>query len=192
MTEIILTLAQYDHVVTLAEQRQAAKIAGTSKKYSKDSSDLEVTIKGMAAEYAFSLLLGLQPDFDAKTTGDQGVDFVLPNGVTIDAKFRGKQGQDFALHSDDIAEFKADLGVLLWPTKYQRSFKFVGWVKRETFAKRAKRIKLAGWRLVMPWQQMRDPNTLITHIEKLPPVPQPQQNDPQKPAPIYLRGAWIG
>ncbi len=191
MTEIILNLTQYNHIVTLAQQRQAAKIAGTSKKYSS-SSDLEITIKGMSAEFAFGLLLGLQPDFDAKTTGDQGIDFVLPNGVTIDAKFRGKQGQDFALHSDDIAEFKADLGVLLWPTKYQRSFKFVGWIKRETFAAKARRIKLAGWRLVVPWQEMRDPSTLIAYTKKLPKAPQPQQNDAPTHTPIYLGGEWIG
>lgn len=156
--KINLTLEQWYYVKYKAILRQRAKLNGTSKIFS-DYSDLDITIYGMAAEYAFGLMIGKYPNFDATINGDGGIDFTLDNGMTIDVKYRSQRNRDFALNTDNIDDFIADIGVLIWSCG-KRCFEFVGWIDRETFAHEAKVMKLKGWRLVYPYQKLNNPELL--------------------------------
>lgn len=155
-----LSLSEWEDIEIKAEARNNIKMPNTSVRVDNKKTDLQIHIYGMAAEYAFGKLFGLQPDLGAQLKGDAGYDFVFPGGLTAEIRYRFERNRDFSLYSDRLEDFKADFGVLVWPGPSVRQFEIIGWVSKVGFAMMAKRKYLKGWRLLVPWQWLRKPEEL--------------------------------
>ena len=118
---------------------------------------------GLGAELAFARLFDLPFNDYIGITGDGGVDFTLPNSLTIQIKCRGKRNQNFAV-MPDLVDFKADIGVLMWPVTPEirpvTAFEVAGWVSRVSFFQLAIRGNFRGERLYVPHVKMHDPALL--------------------------------
>lgn len=180
--EVILSVRQWAEVETLARARNAAKAAGTSKRFDDTQSDLDLHIIGMMAERAFCIACDLttEAQTDASLHGDDGIDVRLKNGKGIEIKYRGERGRDFAINTASIDDFKAEIGVLMWPGQRARSFEIVGWITRDRFAEIAEVVHLRGDRLLVPWQRLSSPHRLINRIRQVQRVSTPT------PAPLLL------
>lgn len=161
-----LTPEEKEYVLAKAKERNEHKVVGTSRRYDPRRTDLDLHVFGMEGEFAFSKITGLPHMFDTLSLkGDDGYDFILDNGLTIDVKHRCERDRDFALENDSLSSFKADIGVLMWPGHEPNSFEFVGWTSRVHFALQCERHRLLDWRLLVPWQKMRNPKELLAMID---------------------------
>jgi hypothetical protein len=158
---------EWAYIEAKAQERNSIKVVGTSKRFDPRKTDLRIHTYGMASEYAFAKLTGLTANLDAKKKGDDGFDFKLDNGLTIETRYRFERKRDFALNTDSLNDFTADIGVLIWPGSLPRSFEIVGWTTRVHFALQCERHRLRGWRLLIPWEKMRDARELTSLINNL-------------------------
>jgi len=111
----------------LAKQRDSTKAATchNGRVSRKDSEKRH--LRGLAGEIAFARCFGFDVDDERRPDGDPGYDFVAPCGATIDVKTRAEAGKDFALTGDDLGDFDAHCGVLVWPVPDGAAMRLVGW-----------------------------------------------------------------
>lgn len=108
-----------------------------SRRFSYRKSDLQIHLEGVTGEYVVSKSLCLPYDPRPLPGGDKGQpDLVLPSGRTVQIKYREKKGWDFALNGVNPEDFKADLGVLVYPDDL--GAEVVGWITREDFERGAR------------------------------------------------------
>ena len=129
--------------------------------------------EGCRAEYAVERDLGGVADWSVRPGGDNGEpDIFFPHlDMTGQVKYRGQRGWDFALRTNNILDFRADLGILVWPadgddvrsTDYQ-SVDIVGYITQEQFKERAI-VKGYGYgdRLVVEANQLQPAEELAPH-----------------------------
>jgi hypothetical protein len=148
----------------IAEARNAPKMAAgvTNYRIDPNQSDFDLHFKGLKAEYAVAKALGVPFDLSISLGGDDHEkDLLLADGRTVSVKFRTQRGWDYALTRDRLSEFKADLGILVWPAEGD-ALELVGYVTREDFAIRARRKNFTyGDRLVVEAAQMRPIDELL-------------------------------
>ena len=121
-----------------------------SKKFDQTRSEYETHYIGVFGELGILKGCGLEIDEEAWLGGDQGIDCVLPCGLTLQVRYRAKRGWDYALNSDNLREFKTDIGILGWPGEEKDSVEIVGWTTKAHFALLAHRDNFKhGDRLVL-------------------------------------------
>jgi hypothetical protein len=141
---VTLTSDELEWLSELAHKRNDPKMAAGVPNYKIDPNkkDFDIHHMGIKAEYAVAKYLGLELDTTFSLHGDDHRgDLIHHDGRTISVKFRTSRGWDFALTRDKLSEFRADLGVLVWPAPSRRRdtsgcerFEIVGFVSREAFA----------------------------------------------------------
>lgn len=128
-----LTPKEMAQIKEIAGARNQIKIDNdiVSHKWTDEKSELDIHTLGMAGEYAVSRLLGVPVDLNIHVCGDAGWDLTDKKGIfRVEVKTRGKPGWDFALNSDNLKDFQADIGVLVWPTRQSDTFEVVGWTTK--------------------------------------------------------------
>jgi len=85
------------------------------------SKDYELV--GLSGEVAFSEFSGLEVDWEERPSGDKGVDFITPNGMTIDVKTARKA---FNLIHEENKPF-ADIYVLAQYMDDTEESTLIGW-----------------------------------------------------------------
>ncbi len=160
--EYQLTAEEASFAELIARERTAPKLKYkvASKKIDPRKTDFEITRDGTKAEVAVAQMLGIRPDCRIFIGGDKHEsDLIAPDGQTISVKYRTKRGWDFALTADDVKEFKAGIGLLVWPTRAgtRDAYEIVAWVDRACFQVAAKITNYGyGKRLVMRQSEMHD------------------------------------
>jgi hypothetical protein len=118
----------FDDMYDLACQRDDPKVRfnqhsawRTSMDAKSKPTSLYNHLVGLLGEYATGQLLG-GADVDRRVWADHGdrdeadISLVVGGGTTVQVKTRTRWGWDFALSDTDPAEFRADLGVLVYPS----------------------------------------------------------------------------
>jgi hypothetical protein len=126
-----------------------------SKKFDKTRSEYDTHYIGVFGELGILKGCGLEIDETAWLCGDQGIDCILPCGLSIQARYRAKRDWDYALNGDDLNEFRTDIGILGWPGKEKDSVEIVGWTTKAHFALLAHRDNFNyGDRLVLHYKKL--------------------------------------
>lgn len=126
-----------------------------SKKFDSNRSEYETHYIGVFGELGILKGCGLKIDETSWLAGDQGIDCVLPCGLTLQVRYRAKRGWDYALNSDNLGDFVTDLGILGWPGEEPNSVELVGWTTKAHFALLAHRDNFKhGDRLVLAYQKL--------------------------------------
>lgn len=110
------------------DRKEALRIK--SKKFDRSKSEYQAHYEGIFGELGAARALGLPIDTNELLSGDKGVDFTLPSGLSMEIRFRTKRGWDFALNGADISYMKSDVGVLVWPGQEPNSVELMGWTSR--------------------------------------------------------------
>lgn len=144
----------------IANERNADKESAgiKSKKIAKDRSDLEVHMENAKARIAVARSLGIEEiTHTVRKNGRCGEpDFFLPNGLSVEVHYRDRAGWDYALSSCDYKDFKADVGVLVWPGDNNKSVTIVGWISKIALLDRAEvKDYNYGPRLAVPASKMQ-------------------------------------
>ena len=162
------------HMLELAQARQQIKERHgvATRRIDPNQRDVDLHVAGVCAEYAVAKLLGLVMDESVSRAGNKrGWELALPGGMTIDVKYRAKRGWDYALKGSDPAEFKADIGVLVWPGLVREpatTFEVIGWISRTVFGLRSEEGDFKfGPRLFVRAARMTDMQHLEDHIRCL-------------------------
>lgn len=161
----------------IAHLRNDAKVAaGIKTEKWGDKTPFQIHYEGALAELAVEKWLGTACDESFSWTGDDGYDMVLPFGWTIEVKYRDGQYSDFGLKSRDPDGFKADIGILVWPSNRENVLEIVGWTTKIHFIKKCieedyigRRTKTSlskNKRLSIRRQDMLDPHELVEIIER--------------------------
>lgn len=150
----------YDLACSRNEKKEQAGVQ--SRRYDPNKTDLQLHFIGLSAEYAFSMLTGLLPNFGNTLRGDSGHDFVTKDGLTIELKFRGSRHRDFALVDNSLEGMRADIGVLMWPSSTNDdAYEFVGWTTRVHAAQVGTVKKLLKNRFLVSWEDMLNPKDFM-------------------------------
>lgn len=168
---MIVTLTEDDRqrVSDLAHARNDKKEhAGvTSRKFDDTKSELQAHYEGIEGELAVAKALKLPVDEASSLKGDSGFDLRTPQGFTIEVRRRTKRGWAFALNSDSVCDFKADIGVLVWPGEKADELDVCGWTTRVHFALKAKKANYNhGERLVLEQSDLFPMDRLVKAIEQ--------------------------
>lgn len=110
------------------DRKEALRIK--SKKFDRSKSEYQAHYEGIFGELGAARALGLPIDESELLSGDKGVDFTLPSGLSMEIRFRTKRGWEFALNGPDISYMKSDIGVLVWPGHSENSVELMGWTSR--------------------------------------------------------------
>lgn len=145
-----------------AEKRQFYQSIG--RNYDAKASNVATHRLGIGAEYAVAAVLGAHWDDRVLRGGNKRGWDVQSSIGTIDVKYRRSIGYSYTLDSTKPEEFKADYGVLVWPTRAGvpgRDYWIVGGISRfwfhfwarEALAGHGHRVQIEDWgygaRLVM-------------------------------------------
>jgi hypothetical protein len=131
---------EMQYVTGLAHDRNEEKKQRLvkSKKYASHRSDFDIHFDSARARMAIAKLLGLDMDESADVHGRRGrPDFTLRNGLTLEVHYRSQLNWDYALSSSDVKDFRADVGVLVWPGTSRSNVRLVGWTSKINFVMRS-------------------------------------------------------
>lgn len=118
----------------VAQIRNAPKEAAgvASKKMLATRSEADTHLMGICAEYAVASYCDVLPDVRSILQGDKGMPDLYVNGYSVEVKCRDRQGYDFALMTDNPADFKAEMGVLVYKLS-DAHFRIWGVISRKKF-----------------------------------------------------------
>lgn len=152
-------VAPIEHAVlwAVSHARMQAKRPGTSRKWSRGKTDVQVTYEGLVGEWKTSYYLGVPLDLRAYVHGDGGEhDLVMLDGRRVNVKTRDWDGEGLeVLVSPDEMRAEILVGVRFGLAKGPRG-EILGWLPREDVVTREVVDRGYGPRLRVPAEELRD------------------------------------
>lgn len=166
---VVFTPGQQRVIQYVGAERQSAKDAAGIRDNRQSSDDSHsVHVIGLAAEAALAKALGTQPDLRVGIRGNQGVSLEA-HGATFNTTWVSNPQYTLKTFVDDVPP--VDALVLLegdMPT-----LRIVGWLPREEFIERKRRMHLSGLgtRWAVPRRRLRPFRQLLAALDvEMPPV----------------------